>query len=264
MVLTVAKLIRKESLAIGTIIIDDGWQDRRGDWNLVTRKFPDMRGLVDELHAMDFRVAIWWAPFLIERDAKILSRPGFATGPTSQHQEMVIDYSKPEVRQWAGEKLETWFSNGPQGWDIDGLKLDFLLEKIYPETHGADPDWRGEERCYFKLFEMIDAHIRRYKVSPGLLHVLYNPHYARFAGAVYGEERFDKDLDYLASRPALLEAMMPSAWMAPHFNYNVDAVPAFVRKVKRLGGIVQIGKLISPDVTPAHIAELRELLCGAE
>lgn len=263
MVLNAARLIRREGINVGTLIIDDGWQDRRGDWNLVTAKFPDMRGLVDELHALDFKVALWWAPFITEADAAIRHRPGFATGPTAKHKERVVDYTNPAVRQWAEEMLDRWFSNGPGGWNIDGLKLDFLLEKIYPESHAADPAWYGEETCFHNLCQMIDRCARRYCLSPVLLHAPYNPHNMRYCAAVYGEERFDTDLDYLAGRPALVDALVPGTWFAPHFNYNVPVIPEFIRRVKRAGGIVQIGKLLSPDVTPELLADMRELLRDA-
>jgi hypothetical protein len=219
--------------------------------------------VVDELHAMEFKVALWWAPFLTEVEAANRKVFGFMTGPTARHKEMVVDYSNPDVRNWAERKFETWFANGPGGWDIDGLKLDFLLEKIYPETQRADPDWYGEERCFHNLFRLIDRHIRRYKTSPGLLHVPYNPHFTPYCAAVYGEERFDRDVDYLAMRPALVDALIPGTWFAPHFNYNLGTVPEFVRRVKRIGGIVQIGKVLTPDVTPAFLDELRGLLKDA-
>ena len=133
-----ARFIRERDLNIGTIIIDDGWQDKHGDWNLATEKFPDMRSLSDSLHGMGFKVALWWAPFLVEQGAEILKRPELIAGPTKKHGEMVVDYSRPRAREWIGEKLETWFGSGPGCWNLDGVKLDFLLEKIYPESQNGD------------------------------------------------------------------------------------------------------------------------------
>lgn len=259
-VLKAAKLIRDRRVNIGTIIIDDGWQDRRGDWNLETAKFPDMRGLVDQLHALDFKVAIWLAPFLVEPTAGILQRRGFTCGPVAKHREIVVDYGQPQVRDWMCEKLDQWFSSAPGGWDIDGLKLDFLAMKIYPDGECHDPEWRGEERMNRGVFRMFDRCIRRHKSVPGLLHAPYNAHWMDCCAALYGEERFDKDVDYLQERPALIEAVAPGAWISPHFNYNVDVVPAFLRRVKPMGGIAQIGKLLCPDVTAEHIEELRGIL----
>lgn len=259
-VLKAAKFIRNNSLDIGTIIIDDGWQDKRGDWNLNTANFPDMRGLVDELHSMDFKVAVWFAPFLTEPDAKVCARPGF-TSLTSRHNQTVLDYTNPEVRNWLSKKLDLWFSSGPQGWDIDGLKLDFLLEKVYANAgRTADPEWRGEERLYSSLFHHFERHIRRHKPVPGLLHAPYNVHWMESCASLYGEERFDRDLEYLASRPSLIEAVAPGAWMSPHFNYNSELVPEFLRRVKAIGGIPQIGKLLAPEIPPELIAEIRSIL----
>jgi hypothetical protein len=258
-----AKFIRDRDLNIGTIIIDAGWEDYIGDWNLMTDKFPDMRGLVNQLHDWGFQAVLWWAPFFTETGAKVLNRPEFAPGPTRRHNQRVIDYSRPEVCAWIEEKLETWFGSGTGCWDFDGMKLDFMLEKIYPDSQFGDTSWRGEETCFHHLFQMIDRVIRRHKPSPGILHVPFNPMFAPFCAAVHTEERFDTDLDYIFQRPALADAMLPGTWFAPHFNYNPKAVPEFIRRVKRAGGIVQVGKLLSPDVTPKFICELKELLIDA-
>ena len=263
MVLKVARFIRGRQLNIGTIIIDDGWQDYRGDWNLDTRKFPDMRGLVDTLHDMDFRVALWWAPFAVEEQAAVNQRPGFTTGPCPRYGQINMNYGRREVRDWAAAHWETWFSAGPGGWNIDGLKLDFLVDQIYAATHGAEVDARGEERLWWLLFSGLDAVIRRYKPFPGLLHVPYNPHFMPFAAAMHCEERFDRELSYLALRPGLCKALIPGTWYAPHFNYNPAIIPDYIREVKRTGGIVQVGKLISPDVTPELIGQMRDLLRDA-
>ena len=48
-----------------------------------------------------------------------------------------------------------------------------------------------------------------------------------------------------------------------HFNYNPAIIPDYIREVKRTGGIVQVGKLISPDVTPELIGQMRDLLRDA-
>jgi hypothetical protein len=171
-----------------------------------------------------------------------------------------VDYSNPAVREWMCRKLDMWFSSAPGGWDVDGLKLDFLLEKIYPHAGCSDPEWRGEERLFRSLFRMFDQRIRLHKPVAGLLHAPYNAHWMACCAALYGEERFDKDVGYLASRPALVEAVAPGAWVSPHFNYNVDVVPGFLRQVKAMGGIAQIGKLLCQEMTPGRIDELRVLL----
>jgi hypothetical protein len=247
-VLRAARLIREEKLNIGTIIIDDGWQDKRGDWNLDTVKFPGMRGLVDELHSMGFNVALWFAPFITEPDAAVVRRPGF-TGITPKHKLLSVDYTNPAAREWICEKIERWFSSAPDGWDADGLKLDFLPERIYAETHSSAPEWRGEERCLKKLLEMFDSIIRKHKGRAGLLHVPFNPHFTQYCAALHGEERFDKYLGYMASRPALMESLAPGAWLAPHFNYNPDTVPSFLGEVAKIGGIAQIGTILCPEAS---------------
>ena len=115
---------------------------------------------------------------------------------------------------------------------------------------------------FCNLFRMFDRQIRRHKPIPGLLHAPYNAHWMKCCASLYGEERFDSDVDYLEERPGLIEAVAPGAWMSPHFNYNVEVVPEFLRKVKSMGGIAQIGKLLSREMTPNRIKELREIFAG--
>lgn len=261
MVLKVANLIRKEHLNIGTIIIDDGWQDARGDWNLDTTKFSDMRRLVNILHEMDFLVMIWWAPFMTEPEAKILQQPGFTAGPMPVYGQTVIDYTQPQTRDWIQRKLDLWFGSGPGCWDIDGVKLDFIAEQVYP-WEGGDLDWRGEERLINQLFKMVHDTLAKYKVSPGIWTSPFNPHLSQWYMALGYEERFDRDMSFFAVRQAMADALCPGLWFSPHFNYHPDTAEEYVSRIKAQGGIPQFGKLISPDVTPEVIAKIHELLDG--
>lgn len=256
LVLRAATTIRRNELDIGTFIIDEGWNDRRGDWNVNTERFPDLRGTVDALHAMGFKVLLWWAPFLTAPDARVRRRPDvLATSPG--HGEVLLDYARPAARAYMEEKLDRWFSAGPGGFDLDGVKIDFMAEKVYAYPEMADVDWRGEERLFQRLFGWIHAVASRHKECPGILGEAYNPFMAEKCIAFQFEERFDRNLDYVEQRPAMAEALLPGAWYAPHFTYHTDLIVPLARKVRAVGGIPQIGKVIAPDITPGLLAELR-------
>ena len=259
MVLKAAETIRRHGLNIGTFIIDEGWQDQRGDWNVNTERFPDMRGVVDKLHAMGFNVLLWWAPFLTSPGAAVHARPELLT-VNPRYGQTLLDYTRPETRAYIQAKLDRWFGDGPGGWDFDGVKIDFMAEVVYPSQATTDPEWRGEERLMHHLFHMVDATLARFKDCRGILGEAYNPYLAAHCVTFQFEERFDRTLDYVEARPAMAEALLPGAWLAPHFTYHTDLICPLARRVRRVGGIPQIGKVLAPDITPGLLAELREVL----
>lgn len=259
LVLRAANTIRENHLDIGTFIIDAGWADRAGDWNLNTDRFPDMRALIEQLHAMDFNVVLWWAPFKVDAGARILKKPGL-TVRNPKYGHPVLNYTHPETRAHIQKQMHTWFDNGPDGWDIDSLKIDFMAENVFPNPDDQDSEWRGEERLFHQLFRMIHETITQYKDSPGLLGEAFNPFLATYCVAFQFEERFDRNLAYIDKRPAMADALLPGAWYAPHFTYHTDLVCDYARRVKAVEGIPQIGTLLSDGMTPAVFDELRTLL----
>lgn len=46
--------------------IDDRWQSAYGDLTFDQKKFPDAKGMVDQLHEMGFKVTVWVMPFVEE------------------------------------------------------------------------------------------------------------------------------------------------------------------------------------------------------
>ncbi len=48
----------------GILMIDEGWHGRYGDWRFDRLKFPDPKKMVDELHAMGFKVMLWVVPYV--------------------------------------------------------------------------------------------------------------------------------------------------------------------------------------------------------
>ncbi len=48
----------------GVIMIDEGWHTRYGLWEFDFTKFPDPKAMVDELHALGFKVMLWVVPLV--------------------------------------------------------------------------------------------------------------------------------------------------------------------------------------------------------
>ncbi|HOJ40690.1 MAG TPA: glycoside hydrolase family 31 protein, partial [bacterium] len=187
-VVKTARLIRGHKLNIGTIIIDDGWQDFRGDWNLNTKRFPRMRQMVDYLHQLGFQVVLWWAPFILEKEA-VNFREGRLTAGPDPYGENVMDYSLPETQQWLERKIRLWFGSGADGWNIDGLKLDFFVEKVTPSTQRGQPDWRGEETGLYRLVKQLYCLASEYHPCPGIIAAPHCPSLLPYLVSVFLEER---------------------------------------------------------------------------
>ena len=63
-VLDYAKGIIENGFEPGILIIDEGWHERYGIWEFDPYKFPDPKAMMDELHAMGFKVLLWVTPFV--------------------------------------------------------------------------------------------------------------------------------------------------------------------------------------------------------
>ena len=63
-VLDYCRNIVKHGFVPGVIMIDEGWQKDYGTWEFDGQKFPDPKAMVDELHAMGFRVMLWIVPYV--------------------------------------------------------------------------------------------------------------------------------------------------------------------------------------------------------
>ena len=62
--LTLGNAILENGYRPGVIEIDDRWQSRYGDLEFDATKFPDPKGMVEQLHSQGFLVTVWVMPFL--------------------------------------------------------------------------------------------------------------------------------------------------------------------------------------------------------
>ena len=170
---------RAAALGMKTVILDDGWQcddtdggyASCGDWEISTKRFPDMRAHVAKIHALGMKYVVWFSmPFVGERtkayarfkDKMLRKAPGLGC--------WVLDPRFPEVRAY----LRDVYLRALRAWDIDGFKLDFVdsfgLEgepdpAVAQDYAGRDcksvPD--GVEKLLKEVTEALNAE------KPGLL-----------------------------------------------------------------------------------------------
>ena len=63
-VLAYAHAIVENGYKPGVLMIDEGWHVGYGTWEFDFHKFPDPKAMIDELHALGFRVLLWIVPYV--------------------------------------------------------------------------------------------------------------------------------------------------------------------------------------------------------
>ncbi len=63
-VLDYAYKILEQGLKPGILMIDDKWSRAYGDWRFDPKKFVDPRAMIEELHALGFKVMLWVCPYI--------------------------------------------------------------------------------------------------------------------------------------------------------------------------------------------------------
>ena len=150
--LTFAREILHHELPASVMEIDDKWQAGYGELDFDMNKFPDPKGMVDELHALGFAVTLWVMPF-VEEDTDAY-REGSAAGyfVTSKRRTgnlkpgffkwwntppvVALDVTNPDAVNWFVSRLKSL----QRRYGIDGFKFDAgepcFLPRMF-ETHEA-------------------------------------------------------------------------------------------------------------------------------
>lgn len=63
-ILRYAHAIVDNGFPAGVLMIDDNWQRYYGNFTFKAERFPDAKGMIDELHALGFKVMVWICPFV--------------------------------------------------------------------------------------------------------------------------------------------------------------------------------------------------------
>jgi len=155
MVLDYARRIRDSGMEHSLITIDVGWQKEHGDTDFDLSRFPDPGKMIEELHAMGFKVILWTVPYVsstssnyregfekgyfikdpvtslpllipwsyvsqIALDAMSLRLYTASRGLTKPLCSAIIDLSNPEAFDWYVGNLEHLVKN----YGVDGFKMD--------------------------------------------------------------------------------------------------------------------------------------------
>ena len=122
----------------GILIIDEGWHTRYGLWEFDLAKFPDPKGMIDELHSLGFTVMLWVVPFFtcdglgfvkatrsfdgVERKLPfLLTDDGeIALMRWWNGYSAILNMCIPEGREFLDERLQRLIND----YGVDGFKFD--------------------------------------------------------------------------------------------------------------------------------------------
>jgi alpha-galactosidase len=131
----------RDLVPLHVIQIDDGYQERIGDWLVPNRRtFPDgMASLSQKIQDAGFQAGLWLAPFLAHPKSKLLqNHPGWTqrnkiglpvnAGYIWDTFPRVLDVTHPEVQDHLRQVIRTCTHE----WGYKYLKLDFLYAGALP------------------------------------------------------------------------------------------------------------------------------------
>jgi alpha-glucosidase (family GH31 glycosyl hydrolase) len=135
-VLAYARAIVANGFPPAVLMIDDGWAQGYGVWDFHRGRFPDPKAMMEELHAMGFKVMLWVCPYIqpdgrdfteLLHDEKSVVWLRSARDPGQpaimrwwDGFSAVTDFTNPRGREWFEAQLRRLV----EVYGVDGFKLD--------------------------------------------------------------------------------------------------------------------------------------------
>lgn len=174
-VLNFAQEILDNGMRGSVIEIDDKWQCAYGDLEFDESKFPKPGKMVEQLHAMGFKVTVWVMPFIAEDTnayregnakgyfVKSSIRNGFFNWWQSPPV-VALDVTNPEAVDWfVGRLKRLQEKHGIDGFKFDAGEPCFLPRRFVTHTPLSHPSeytraWVNNVAARFDLAEVRSGH----------------------------------------------------------------------------------------------------------
>lgn len=157
----------------GVLEIDDRWQKHYGDLDFDPARFPDPKGLIDQLHALGFKVTAWVIPFLDPASQAFAegAAQGFLVRDTTgapyavrwwQGVGGLLDVTNPAALAWFLARLRALqAATGLDGFKFDAGEAIFLP----PDAVLHQP---GDPNAYSRLYvDFVAEHFALTEVRTG-------------------------------------------------------------------------------------------------
>jgi hypothetical protein len=157
--------LEREGLVPGTVVLDDKWQTAYGTNEPDTAKWPDLKGWIAQRHARGQHVLLWWKAW----DPEGLPPELCVRNPDGAP--VAVDPSNPAARAELARQMTALL--GPDGFDADGLKIDFTARTPSGRALGT----AGEGWGIALLHELLEAVYAAAKAAkPDALVITQTPH----------------------------------------------------------------------------------------
>ncbi|MDF2939024.1 MAG: glycoside hydrolase [Paenibacillaceae bacterium] len=155
-VLEYARNVLAHGMPPGVLMIDDNWHGPYGTWVFHSGRFPDPKGMMDELHAMGFQVMLWVCPF-ISPDSQVF-RKLEPSGVLLKDKEgkialrkwwngysAVLDCTNPDAVRWIQGQLDALqHEYGVDGFKLDAGDVEFYAPGDQTYVEGTTPSGQSE------------------------------------------------------------------------------------------------------------------------
>lgn len=140
-ILAYARALVARGFPPGVLMIDANWQEDCGVWEFSARRFSQPKAMIEELHALGFKVMLWVCPFvspdsetyrMLQKEGLLLREQivepgGRRIGPVHAAAirwwdgiSAVLDLSHPRAQAWFKGRLDHLVRE----YGVDGFKLD--------------------------------------------------------------------------------------------------------------------------------------------
>ncbi|MFD0673844.1 TIM-barrel domain-containing protein [Cohnella sp. GCM10027633] len=246
LVLDAVETIERERLPFRTILIDAGWAKVSGEWVPHPERFPDFRGLVDRLHAKGFKVIVWWNWAELYDEAFAETRHLIAGGKKNRHGRRMRDYSHPATQsEYLLPLLEKMLSSAPGCYDVDGVKTDFLADKVHADMPIHDPAWRGEENYFYRVYKLFYGEMKRIKPDSCHIGCAGHPYLAEFTDINRTYDIFSSDPREHLERARMLQCTSPGTPVAFDFHCYAERHERYFDLALEADCSVQIGNVLA-------------------
>ena len=216
-------IIEKYKLPFRTITIDGYWCPRIGQWHADQKRFPDMRGLVDELHERGYKVIFWYCPFEADRAAPVFKEhPEFFVEETVRQQLFLekdiavdvrprYDYTHPGLRDFVRQDIRRMLSPEPGCYNGDGMKLDFYGSAPNAKRTKTfhDPSWGLGHRFILNAHASIYRWAKEFKPDCRVDGENGNPFFADYTDSLRAWDWCHPDYTVYNDRVKLASVICP-------------------------------------------------------